>query len=55
MGGLGRSLTLLTPMTLLPACAALAAVCDDIVAFCRAASAQLKCFNVGALDNYGDS
>jgi hypothetical protein len=34
-------LTLLTPMTLLPACAAFAAVCEDIVSFACVARAQL--------------
>jgi hypothetical protein len=38
---LAEKLTLLTPMTLLPACAAFATVCEDMVSFACAARAQL--------------
>ena len=38
---LAGKLTLLTPMTLLPACAAFAAVCEDMVSFTCASRTQL--------------
>jgi hypothetical protein len=39
--------TLLTPITLLPACAALAAACEDILSSYRATSAQLTRWWIG--------